>query len=334
MSFDIFGLGNSLIDLLIEVTDVELAEIAMKFHLKKGEVRFFDEDVTREILEEIDTMNKELVTSPGGSCANTMHGIAILGTKAVFCGKVGKDKYGDIYEEKMVMPELVPKLARSDKMTGLAITFITPDGQRTFADHLGAAIKLDIKDVPVKQVENSKIVHTTGYLLEDENLRAVALHAMKIARRIGAKISLDLADPGLIERNIGLITDIIKENVNIVFANEDEAKALTGLPVAEALDEISKTVEITIIKVGKDGSYIKHGKDVLRIPGYPAKAIDTTGAGDMYAAGVLHGICHDLDLKISGHLGSYYAAKVVQQVSARLDNIHHQEMDELIQKLS
>ncbi|MFW9996314.1 MAG: adenosine kinase [Candidatus Odinarchaeota archaeon] len=333
MNYDIFGLGNALMDLLIEVDDAELSDIASMFQLKKGEVRFFDEAVIRKVLEEIDARKKDMIISPGGSCANTMHGIALLGTSAVFCGKVGKDNYGDLYGEKMVMPKLKPNLARSDKMTGLAITFITPDGERTFADHLGAAITLKKVDVPVNHVEKCKIMHTTGYLLEDENLREVALHAMQIAKKCNAKISLDLGDPGLVERNIISIRDIVKNHVDIVFANEDEVRALTGFPVKKALEKLSRMTEIAIVKVGKEGSFIRQDETSYKIPGYTAKAIDTTGAGDMFAAGVLHGIAKNYSLEVSGHLGSYYGSKVVQQVSARLEQIDEQEVEELVQRV-
>ncbi|MHA1168942.1 MAG: adenosine kinase [Candidatus Hodarchaeales archaeon] len=327
MKYDVFGLGNALMDLLIEVSDVQLSEIINRFDLKKGEIRLFDENTIKGIVEEIKKFN--VTISPGGSCANTMHGIEILGGKAAFCGKVGRDEYGDLYEKKM---ETVTALARSDKMTGLAITFISPDGERTFADHLGAAISLQEEDLDQDLLEKCEILHLTGYLLEEKNLRALATKAMNLAKESGKRVSIDLGDPGLVMRNKNVITGILEQYADIVFANEDEAKALTGLPEIEALSSFSEMADIAIVKLGENGSYIQHGKKVERISGYPVKAVDTTGAGDMFAAGVLYGISKNHSLRVSGHLGSYYAAKVVQQVTARLESIDKLEKDELIRR--
>lgn len=327
MKYDVFGLGNALMDILIEVDDNQLAEIIDRFNLMKGEIRLFNEKKIKEVLEVIGKF--DVVISPGGSCANTIHGIECLGGKAAYCGKVGKDRYGDLYETKMGTRTA---LARSDKMTGLAIAFISPDGERTFADHLGAAISLQEDDLDINLLEKCDMLHLTGYVLEEGNLRAVATKAMNIAKDSGKRISIDLGDPGIVKRNKNIIIDIVEKYADIVFANEDEAKALTGLGEIEALSSIAKISDIAIVKVGKSGSFIQQGEKMEKIAGYPVKTVDTTGAGDMFAAGVLYGIKNNHSLKACGHLGSYYAAKVVQQVSARLERIDSTEKDEIINK--
>ena len=326
MGFDIFGIGSALMDFLIEVDHNELLEL----DLKKGQFHLIDEHDSKELLKKI--KKYRVKTSPGGSSANTLYGVGMLGGNVVFCGKVGKDKYGNIYEEKMVKSGVNPKLARSKKTTGHAITFITPDSERTFAVHLGAALRLKKSDIFFEDLKHSRILHIEGYQLEDKQLRDVSLHAMRFAKKHNKKISIDLGDPGIVARNKTDIKKMIKKYADIVFANEDEARALTSLGSLEALDKIARLTKIAIVKVGKHGSYIKQGNIIYNIPGYKAKATDTTGAGDMFAAGVLYGISRNYDLKICGHIGSYFAAKVVEQIGARLKQIDKKEIEKLTRK--
>ena len=327
MEYDIFGIGSALMDFLIEVGDNQLLDL----DLKKGNFHLIDEDHSKKLLEKI--KKHKVKTSPGGSSANTLYGAALLGSNVVFCGKVGKDVHGDIYEEKLTKGKVKPKLGRSEKITGHAITFITPDSERTFAVHLGASLHLKKEDVFFEDLGKSKILHVEGYQLEDKGLRSVSLHAMEFAKKNNIKISLDLGDPGIVSRNKEDLKKMIKKYADIVFANEDEAEALTGLEPEEALDEISKLVDIAIVKVGKDGSYIKEKDKIHRIKGYEAKAVDTTGAGDMFAAGVLYGISKGEDLKVAGNIGSYFASKVVEQIGARLGKIDEKELTRLIKSL-
>jgi len=327
MKYDIFGIGSALMDFLIEVDNNHLLEL----NLKKGNFHLIDENHSKKLLEKIKSYNVK--TAPGGSSANTLYGVALLGGNVVFCGKVGHDNHGNIYEEKMINAGMKPSLARSDKITGHAITFITPDTERTFAVHLGASMHLKKEDVFFEDLLQSKILHIEGYQLEDSQLRSVSLHAMQFAKKHNIKISIDVGDPGIVARNKADIKDMIKEYADIVFANEEEAKALTGLEPMEALNEISKLAETAIVKVGKKGSYIKKEGTIYEIPGYNAKAVDTTGAGDMFAAGVLYSISKGHNLKIAGHIGSYFASKVVEQIGARLEKINKKEVEELIKTL-
>ena len=251
MKYDIFGIGSALMDFLIEIGHNELLEL----NLKKGNFHLIDEEHSKKLLKKLE--NYKVKTSPGGSSANTLYGVALLGGNVVFCGKIGKDKHGDIYEEKMLDGGVKPKLARSDKMTGHAITFITPDSERTFAVHLGASLHLEKSDVFFDDLRQSRMLHIEGYQLEEKNLRDVSLHAMEFAKKNGIKISMDLGDPGIVSRNKEDIRKMIKNYADIVFANEDEAKALTGLAPLEALNELSKLAGIAIVKLGEKGSCIK-----------------------------------------------------------------------------
>jgi len=327
MEYDIFGIGSALMDILIEVDHNKLLE----FNLKKGHFHLIDEKTSKKLFKKIE--HHKLKTAPGGSSANTLYGVAILGGNVVFCGKVGKDDHGKIYEQEMSKSGVKPKLAKSKKITGNAITFITPDGERTFAVHLGASMHLKKEDVFFEDLRHSKILHIEGYQLEDKQLRDVALYAMEFAKKHDVKISIDLGDPGIVSRNKADLKKMIKKYADILFANQDEAKALTGLEALEALNEIAKLTKIVIVKLGEQGSYIKQGKKLYKIPCYKIKAKDTTGAGDMFAAGVLYGICQNYDLKICGYIGSYFAAKVVKQIGARLQTIDQKELDKLISQI-
>lgn len=324
MKYDVFGIGNAIMDFLIQVHPNELMEL----DLKKGQFHLIDEEHSKKILEKV--KNSEMKITPGGSSANTLYGISLLGGSVVFCGKVGKDKHGDIYEQKLTGKNTKSGIRKIDgHKTGHAITFITPDTERTFAVHLGAAIKLEKQDVFFDDLKQSKILHIEGYQLEDSNLRSVSLHAMEFAKKNNIKISIDLADPGIVERNNEYLKKIIKEFADIIFANEDEAKALVNKKAVNALHEISEMCDIAIVKLGENGSLVKKGNKVYKIKPHSIKAIDTTGAGDMYAAGFLYGLANNYNLEQCGNIGSYLAAKVVEQIGARLKKIDKETIEKI-----
>ncbi|MBL7054473.1 adenosine kinase [Candidatus Woesearchaeota archaeon] len=326
MKYDVFGIGNAIMDFLIQVHPDELIEL----DLKKGQFHLIDEEHSKKILEKV--KNSEMKIVPGGSSANTLYGISLIGGSVVFCGKVGKDKHGDIYEQKLIGANAKSNIKRIDShKTGHAITFITPDSERTFAVHLGAAIKLEKEDIFFDDLKNSKILHIEGYQLEDPSLRSVSLHAMDFAKKNNVKISIDLADSGIVGRNKEDIKKIVKEFADIIFANEDEAKSFVNKKPDEALHEISEMCDIAVIKLGEKGSLVKRGNEIHKINPYKSKAKDTTGAGDMYAAGFLHGLANNYDLEKCGNIGSYLAAKVVEQIGARLDKIDKEAIDKIKQ---
>jgi len=326
--YDVFGIGSALMDLLIEIEPKELLEM----DLKHGEMHLIDEEKSKKILERLKKYNVRI--APGGSSANTLVDIARLGGKVVFCGKVGKDSHGDIYEQKLKDHKIKANVSRSSLKTGHAITFITPDSQRTFATHLGAVLELKKEDIFEDDIRASKILHIEGYQLEDKNLKEVATHAMNIAKRNNVKISIDLSDPALIRRNIIHIRPLVKKYADIVFANEEEAREFTGFEAEKALDALSEFCSTAIIKLGKKGSLIKHNGKVHKIPSAKANAIDTTGAGDAYAAGILYGLANGYDIKVAGNIASLIAAKVVEKIGARLGEVPYKEIEEIKNKIN
>ncbi len=310
--YDVVGIGSALMDLLVKVN----ASVLKDLGLEKGKMHLIDKEHSKRVMEKISNFK----LAPGGSSANTIAGIALLGGNAVFCGKVGSDIRGDVYSNRMLYEGAVPHIIKDPKMiTGHAITLITPDNERTFATHLGAATRLSKGDIPEDKISKSKILHIEGYQLEDPALKKASLHAMQIAKQNGAMVSVDLADPNLVARNLEEFRTIVKNYVDIVFANEEEAKAFTGKEKPEdALKEIGKMCSIAIVKTGKKGSMAMKNKKTYKLPPFKAKAVDTTGAGDIYAAGVLWGLARKMPLEKSCRLGSMLAAKVVERIGARL----------------
>lgn len=312
--YDVVGIGNALLDFIVEVEDGILAEM----NLAKGQFTLIDKEKSKELLGKLE--KHEVKTAPGGSSANTLAGVSVLGGNAVLIGKVGKDKHGDIYEQKTSDCGVNVKFSRHEsEMTGHCITFITPDAERTFATHLGAALHLRKEDVFEEEIKASKILHTEGYQLEDPNLKEATVHAMKIAKENGVKISIDLSDPGLVGRNLEPIRKLVEDYADIVFVNEMEAEAFTGKKDEEALHAIYNMCEIAIVKLGEKGSLIKANNMIYKIPVYKTKIVNTNGAGDMYAAGILYGIANSLPIERAGKIGSYAASLVVGQTEARLN---------------
>ena len=319
--FDVFGIGNALMDVLVKVDDSHLAE----FNLKKGTFHLFDKDEMKKIIESVKNKEKKLV--PAGSASNTIAGLATLGGKCVLCGKVGNDEYGGIYEEIIVKNGVKSNLSKCSKeITGQNINFITPDAERTFATILGASVNLEKHEVFHEDIANSKIFYFTGY--EFESTKDIIIHGMDIAKENGVKIAFDLSDPRLVERNLEEIKLLLK-SVDIVFMNESEALALTGLKAEDAASVVGEDVDIAVVKVGDKGSYISSQGQTIKIEPYLKKAVDTTGAGDWYAAGFLYGYVNDKPLELCGKYGSYAASKIVEVVGAKLENSIKDEIDSL-----
>ncbi|PIZ52057.1 adenosine kinase [Candidatus Woesearchaeota archaeon CG_4_10_14_0_2_um_filter_33_13] len=318
---DVIGLGNALMDLLIEVEDNKLLE----FDLKKGEMHLVEEEKAKLILEKINQQQLKIEAIPGGSSANTLKGIALLGGNALLCGKVGNDKHGEIYVQEIEKHGVIARINKHSSITGHALTFITPDSERTFSVHLGAAIQLKKEDVLEEDIQKSKVLHLEGYQIEGPT-RETLLHAIALAKKHNTLVSIDLADPGLIRRNKEFLKELVMKHADIVFVNEKEAKEFTGLEEAEAAKELGKHCKIAIVKIGKEGSLIYYNEVITKIPCFPAQCIDTTGAGDSYAAGFLYGYCNNWHLEKAGRLGSLLASKVVAQKGVDLKNINGQEL--------
>ncbi|MCA9459432.1 MAG: adenosine kinase [Nanoarchaeota archaeon] len=309
---DVIGFGSPLLDLLVEVEDFFLEEL----ELKKGEMHITSEERALEILEKLNGHNID--ECAGGSCANTIYGIAYLGGKSAFCGVVGDDEHGKTYDLSFNHKNNKNILHKINKKTGHAITFITNDSQRTFATHLGAAIEFKKHHVLEEDIIKAKILHVEAYQIEGEETKEAMIEAMNFAKKHNIKISLDLSDPALIKRQKKYLEEIVEKYIDIIFANEEEAKEYTGLEEKDALNFFGNLCEIAIVKLGAKGSLIKTQNKIFEIPAEKIIVKDTTGAGDMFAAGFLYGITNNKSIEEAGKIATENAAKVVSQIGARL----------------
>ncbi len=309
--YGVAGIGSALLDFIVNVNDDFLSEMG----LKKGDMHLVDEERSREIFGIIKDYDMEI--APGGSSANTLAGISALGGTGAFMGMVADDSNGNIYIDKTEQAGVDSFLVKGSGITGNAITFITPDNERTFATHLGASLLLSPDDVSPQVIADSAVLHLEGYLFEPENLRDVCFHAMKIASDNGVLISIDLADPALIGRIHNVFKEVVRDYADIVFVNETEALAYTGLEEDKALDELARQCSYAVVKLGEKGSLIKYAGETVIVPVCSTEVVNTNGAGDMYAAGILYGITEGMDSVSAGKLASYASSLVVASSGAR-----------------
>ena len=306
----ILGIGNALVDILVHIDNDEILD---RLGLQKGGMEMIDAQRKREILEVIAEMPQTLAT--GGSTSNTIHGLARLGAQAGYIGKVGNDDLGRLFREECQRFGVIPHLIESNEDTGVAITFISPNAERTFATYLGAAATMQPDQVDAEILKSYDIIHIEGYLIFNHDL---ILSICQKSKEQGLQISMDMASYNLIESNLDFVKMLLRDYVDIIFANEEEAKAFTGVENVEALHALSEYCPVAIVKVGKDGSYIKMDGEVTAIAPVDAKRLDTTGAGDIYASGFLYGLINNFGALKSGNLASYLSARLIEYVGAKL----------------
>lgn len=308
----ILGIGNALTDILAVLPDDTLLQ---KYHLPIGSMQHVDEATGDKIWQALKVMGVEYV--PGGSAANTIAGASIFGMKSGFIGKVGDDELGSLFKTGQENIGIRPTLLKGTHSSGRAMVFVTaPNAERTFAVYLGAALELVPGDLKPEFFEGYDYFHIEGYLVQNQSL---VRRAVELAKQAGSIISIDMASYNVVESNKVFLHDIIENYVDIVFANETEAKALTGKEPREALDEIARMCKIAVVKLGPDGSMVKSGNEFHKIEPYPAKCIDATGAGDIYAAGFIYAHSLGMPIDICGKVGSIISSKVVEVIGSKVD---------------
>ncbi len=308
----IIGIGNALVDVIVNVQDETLLQ---NFSLPKGGMEMIDVDKKRNLHTAIKNYKQTLAS--GGSTSNTIHGLARLGAQAGFIGKVCKDQMGDFFEKDMRHSNIHPHLIYSDVDTGIATTLMTQDAERTFATYLGAASTMNSAEIDESIFKDYDFIHVEGYLIFNKDL---ILHVCKLAKEKGLTISMDMASYNLVEQNREFIEMLLKDYVDIIFANEEEAKAFTGEDGEEALNRLSKYCRIAVVKLGGEGSLAKIDSQTVKIPAGECCAIDKNGAGDIYAAGFLYGIMNHFPPEKTGKLASRLADELVQTVGAKLSD--------------
>ncbi len=309
----ILGIGNALTDILAVLPDDSFLKT---FHLPMGSMQHVDSETGDKIWNALKTLDVHYVA--GGSAANTIACTAVFGMPSAFIGKIGEDELGLLFKSSLEQFGVNTVLLKSPNPSGRSMVFVSGgNAERTFAVYLGAALDFVPEDLKPEYFEGHDYFHIEGYLVQNQ---ALIRKAVQMAHDAGCIISLDMASYNVVESNEAFLHDIVDRYVDIVFANETESRAFTKLDDAvEGLRELVKHCEIAVVKVGKDGSWVKNATEEYYIPAWPATPVDATGAGDTYAAGFLYAHSLGMPLKECGEVGSIIAAKVVEVVGTKID---------------
>ena len=320
--FDVLGVGNVLMDIIAPVPDKFLAENV----IEKGSMTLIDEPRALALNKALKTADKVQEVA-GGSAANTMFGIGALGLRAAYLGNVANDDVGRRMSDGMAKGgvDFSSQPKTSGPASGRCLIAVTPDGERSMSTFLGASCLFTPKDIVKSKVESAACVYLEGYLFDTEPAKAAFVKVAEIARTAGRKVALTLSDSFCVGRHRDSFRKLVDNHVDILFANEDEILSLYETDSLDsALDELTKTKTVACITRSEKGSVIQDAKRRYHVKACPVdKVVDTTGAGDQYAAGVLAGRAMGLDWADAGHLGSLAAAEVISHFGARPEKSLH-----------
>jgi sugar/nucleoside kinase (ribokinase family) len=311
--YDVVGIGNAIVDVIARCDDAFLAAR----NLKKGSMQLIGTDAVRELYGAIGPA----VEISGGSAANTIVGVASLGGKAAFIGKVADDELGRIFAHDIraagVTFDTPP--AKGSLPTARSLILVTPDGERTMNTFLGVSPELDGGAIKAETVAAGKIVYLEGYLFDREEAKAAFRQAAEIAAKAGRQVALTLSDGFCVDRHRDAFRALVKDKVDILFANESEITSLYQTSsFDEAAKEAARDVKLAVLTRSAKGAVIHGDGKSVAVAAVPVpKVVDTTGAGDLYAAGFLYGHANGLPLETCGKLGSLAAAEIISHVGAR-----------------
>ncbi|MBC2717862.1 MAG: adenosine kinase [Desulfobacteraceae bacterium] len=306
----VVGVGSALMDMLAKEPD----EFLDRLGVEKGGMNLVDQNYIDQLIAQT-SFSPSIVS--GGSACNTAFGVAKLGGSGRFVGKMGNDELGELFKQDLKNNSVDPVLFNSKTPTGRVLSVITPDAQRSMFTYLGASAEMQPSEISLDCFNGAAIVHVEGYLLFNRDLMMAVL---KSARDNGSLISLDLASFNVVEASMDILDDIIMEYVDILIANEDEAKAYCGQTnEAKALKALSENVDVAALKLGPRGSLVAHQDQVLAIdPMGSGEVADTTGAGDLWASGFLFGMVNGYSFAKSGQLASACGYEVCQVIGAKI----------------
>ena len=307
----ILGLGSALVDIMTQIPN---EQILKELNLPKGSMTYVDAQTSVSIGEKLAYLGSQMAS--GGSAANTMSGLAKLGIEAGFLSKIGNDEVGRFFEKQMTETHVKPLMLKSETPSGRVQALVTADGERTFATCLGAAAEMCADDIKPELFEGWDIFYVEGYLVANPTMLRKAIET---AKKQGMTIAIDLASYNVVEESRDFLLELINNYVDIVFANEKEAFALTGMEPEAALHYLAKRCDIAVVKVGAKGAFVQRGNEITTIPPMEAEVVDTTGAGDMWAAGFLTGLVKGEDLQKCGMMGAIVAKNIIEVVGAKMD---------------
>jgi sugar/nucleoside kinase (ribokinase family) len=308
---NLLGMGNALIDVLAKLENDNLLQ---DLHLPKGSMSLVDEPTRTRIFDKISGLHLKMTT--GGSVGNTTKALAKLKVPVGFIGKLGEDEHAAFYMSEFAAAGVNNHFIQEPgKPSGSALALISPDGERTFGTYLGVAAELSAQEIEASVIQQYTHFYMEGYLVQNHELIE---NTLRTAKALGLTTAIDLASYNVVEAEKTFIHLLIDKYVDIVFANEEEAKALTGKEPEEAAREMAERVQIAVVKAGPNGSYVVSGTETIHVPVEKMKPVDSTAAGDYYAAGFFYGLSQGHSLKQSAEWGSLLATEIIQVVGTHL----------------
>lgn len=311
--FDVVGIGNAIVDIISRCDDAFLTT----HNLPKGHMRLIDADEADRLYSAMGPATE----MSGGSAANTCAGLASLGAKVGFIGKVASDQFGKIFSHdiRSIGVTYETPLADDAAPTARCLVLVTPDGERTMSTYLGASTELGNGEIDPSVIQSARITYLEGYLFDPPEAKAAFHEAARYAAEAGRKVALSLSDKFCVERHRAAFRSLIQGGVDVLFGNEEEICALYETErLEDALAVLRHECALAAVTRSAKGSLILHGEQTLEIPAAPVEHVeDTTGAGDLYAAGFLFGLARGLDLRTCGHLASLAAGEIISHLGAR-----------------
>lgn len=314
--YDVVGIGNALVDIEFKVTD----EFFVANHVEKGLMTLVDEERQQQLMQVINT--EEAKKQCGGSAANTVIAVSQFGGKSYYCCKVANDELGKFFAQDLQDSGVNNNLQidqLEDGITGKCLVMVTEDSERTMNTFLGITQNFSTKDVNEAAIKDAEYLFIEGYLVTSPNGKEAMMHAKRTAEAAGTKVALTFSDPAMVKYFKEGFDDVIGHSVDLLFANEEEAMLFTGKDnLLEAREELKKAAKHFIITQGKNGAMIFDGDTFIDIEPYKTTAIDSNGAGDMFAGAFMYGITNGHSYASSGKLASMASSRIVSQFGPRL----------------
>ncbi len=313
--YNVYGLGNALVDMEFEVEDgfLNLMEV------DKGVMTLVDEEEQHRMLTHLDAFEGNKAS--GGSAANTLIAVSAMGGSSYYACKVADDDLGHFYLHDLKQAGVDTNIngTHANGITGKCLVMVTPDAERTMQTYLGISSELSVNEISESHIKDSEYLYMEGYLVTSPGAKEANIHARKIAEANGVKTAFTFSDPAIVQHFHNELTQTIGDGIDLLFCNESEALAYTGKPsIEDAIETIKTFARNFAITLGSKGALIYDGASTHKIEPYPIKAVDTNGAGDMFAGAYLYAITHGYSIADAGKLASLASSHVVQQFGPRL----------------
>ena len=310
----IFGIGNPIVDIIFHVSDDDIKTLG----LQKGTMSLVTKKQQTELINYLQIENALIF--PGGSAPNTIIACNGLGVPSVLSGKIGNDKFGEIYLEQIKKYNVLSKVVQGIGPTGTSVVLITPDAERTMNTCLSISSNFSIKNINLVDLKSSEYLYIEGYLVTSDVAMEAVHQSIEFSSKNDVKIALTFSDLAMVKYFKDNFKSILNNKVDLLFCNEDEAKTFSGYDTLEdSIKYLGKLSSTLVVTLGKNGSLIYHNGEKITIDPYPTKAVDTVGAGDTFAGAFLYGITNGFSLKKSGELASLLSSKVVSKIGPRLE---------------